>query len=193
MRRNRCRALGMTAIEVLAATLLASLMLAAVAGILGALARQDRDLRTREEAPQWQRQLVEQMLWDVRNARHYQSGPRGVWLKGFGARDFVTMQPTGQPAIITYTIMEAAGDRWLVRRESHPTDRTNNQARTDIVCRGVARFKFGESLMDQAVDTALAQPTPPDDQFLKLPAQISLRLYATAATNPFLDEILCVQ
>lgn len=188
--RQRC---GMTAIEVLVATMLASLMLASVAGLLGALSRQDRELRAREEVPQWHEQLTEQFLLDLRNSRRFHASRDGVWLEGFMARDFVTARATGQPAMVEYYLVEASGERWLVRREEHTNEHTNISARVEIVCRGVQQIKFGEMLVDHIAAAATGLRPPTADQLMRSPDRIPVRLYAVAAAEPFLDKVLCVR
>jgi hypothetical protein len=146
---------GMTAIEMLAATLLASLMLASVMGVLGGLVRQQRALQSRAPAPSWHRVLSAQLLWDLQNSRAFVGSPDGVRLTGFAGRDFGTSQPTELPTAVEYFLLDSDHDRFLVRREEHLGARTNDNWRIEVVCRGVQRIDFGSCAIDQAVINGL--------------------------------------
>ena len=114
MKRKSKHSLGMTAIEVLVATLLASLMLGSVVGFFGALTRQERVLRKRAKMPPpWHLQLADQLQWDLTNSREFVVSPDGVTLVGFASRDFATDEPTGRPAQIAYYLIDAIDGRWL--------------------------------------------------------------------------------
>lgn len=189
--RNSRRA--MTAIEVLVATLLATLMLASVVGVVGALARQGRALRAGAPGPQWQRSLAEQLLWDLRNAREMTTSPWGVRLVGYGGRDFVTGRPTGRPAEIQYYLRDAAGGRCLVRREQHLDARSTDRVRTELVCRGVDRIEWGAGMMDTATPKPGLLAPSSSRESTAVPDRVAVRFYSTEPGPPLLDRVLILR
>lgn len=189
MKQSSCS--GMTIIEVLVATLLSSLMLSAVAGLLGALARQERALARKRHAPAWQTQFTQELLWDLRNARRCAVTESGVFLEGLGGRDFGSLRPTGESAEIDYLFVEAAGERWLVRRESHPADRTSHATRVDLVCRGVERLRWGGTVVHRAVTTNAIRPG--SERFMSVPERVELELATGNAAEPLFHDVLCVR
>src|SRR5262249_41222907 len=100
--------------------------------------------------------------------------PTGVWLQGFGARDFVTSHSTSEPATIRYDLVEIAGERWLLRHEVHLLDRSSSGTRNEMVCRGVEKLV----LANQAVDAIAADSvvSPPDEDFKPISDQLELQL-----------------
>jgi hypothetical protein len=180
----------MTAIEVLVATLLASLMLGSIVGVLGGLARQERALRKRVSIPpQWHLQLAEQLQWDLSNSREYVASPDSVTLVGFAGRDFATDQPTGRPTEIAYYLVDAIDDRWLVRREEHRDERTDDSSRIEILCGGVERLQFGESVVDQAVRASGRSTSSNPTIATPIPERVAIKLHGRAENAPMFDML----
>lgn len=193
MKNRASHSRGMTAIEVLAATMLAALMLAAVAGVLGALARQERELRGRNTDPYWHLQLADQLSWDLCNSRQFIAARDGVRLVGYAARDFSTGRPTGRRAIIEYYLVEAKGDRWLVRREEHPNEHTNNSFRVELACRGIDHMKWGEVLIDAVAGAASGPNTSANRDLANIPESVPIQLYRSASASAVFDKNLYVR
>lgn len=193
MKKRSVNLRGMTAIEVLAATVLAALMLAAVSGILGMLARQDRELRSDRSHQSWEGQILERMRSDFRGSRLYSVSRERLQLVGFAARDFVTGQPTGRRAIIEYYLVEAKGERWLLRRESHPDDRTNDSSRVELACRGIDRVAFGDLFVDAVFVARNAPARPPQNDLASIPESVPIRMFASASVAPLIAKVLQVR
>ena len=181
---------GMTAIEVLVASTLASLMLGAVAGLLGTLSRQQRELMSREDRPAWQQQLVDQFSTDLQNARRYMVTPDGLWLEGFGGRDSATSRRTGHPTLVHYYLKDVGESRWLLRCEMQ-TATGKTASHTELVCRGVEGFKWGEALVDVAAPSPTLQPA--SEQFLTVPDRVHLRIAFHQKYQSNIDRLLCVR
>jgi len=181
---------AMTAIEVLAATVLASLMLGSVMGVLGGLTRQQRAMRMTTSAPSWHRQLADQLLWDLQNSRDVVASRDGVRLVGFAGRDFASGRPTGRPTAVEYYLLDADNDRFLVRREEQLDARTNDNWRIEVVCRGVKRFDFGANAVDQAADrphlNRQIAPAP-------LAERIPVRIYGADNESPLFDQLFVLR
>jgi hypothetical protein len=191
MKRSKAHSRAITAIEVLVATMLASLMLGSVVGVLGGLARQERILRKRAlTTPAWHVHLADQLQWDLTNSREFVASETGVTLLGFASRDFATHQPISRPAEVTYYLIEAMGDRWLVRREAHRDERMNDSVRMELVCRGVDRFQFGPVLVNQPSSTGQI-PTVKTANPLATPMteRVAIQLYERSADTPSFDRV----
>jgi hypothetical protein len=166
----------MTAIEVLAATILASLMLASVVGVLGGLARQQRKLMAPGGEKSWHQRLASQIEWDLQNSREYNAMPTGVRLTGFAGRDFANGRPTGRPTTIDYYLMNAGGETYFVRREAHVDARTNSNWRSEVAARGVTRFDFGSTTVVRTAGELVASGPRGEPQ--PIPNRIQLSLFA---------------
>lgn len=193
MRTDVGRRHAMTAIEVLVATMLASLMLASVVGVLGSLARQERSLRGSNCDPYWRRMLSDQFLWDFRNSRQIAVNQRGMTLSGFAGRSFSNGLPTGRPTQLDYYLLEVAGDRWLVRRERHLDEHSTNSSRTEYVCRGVGSLRCGSVLIDQPQSGSIAPDTTGGETRSAIPARIALAIFGNEPDTPLLDKVFFVR
>lgn len=183
---------AMTAIEVLVATMLASLMLGSVVGLLGALSRQQKALRTTDVSPPWHQQFIEQFSWDLTNSRQFAASSEGVRLAGFAGRHFSTGRATGRPTDVEYYMIEAAGDRWLMRRETHRDERSNVSSRTEAVCRGVGRLQFGSAVIDQGV-TVRGPKLAVSQELTPLPDRVVVQLYRADGATHFFNQTFLVR
>jgi hypothetical protein len=189
MKRKSKHSLGMTAIEVLVATLLASVMLGSVVGLLGTLTRQERALRKRASIPPaWHAQLADQLQWDLTNSREFIVSPDRITLVGFASRDFATDQPTGRPAQIAYYLIDAIDGRWLARSENHCDVLTNDSSRVELLCHGVNSFQFGATLVDQA--SGRTSKPPADAIATPVPERVAVQIFSTTSGEPFFDQLI---
>ena len=181
---------GMTAIEVLTATVLASLMLGSVISVLGSLARQQRVLRAKTEHPDWHERIKEQLRWDLQNARELVVLPDRLRLTGFAGRDFVTGRPTGRPAAIEYFFIDAVDESWFVRREEHLDARHNDAWRIEVVCCNVNRMEVGDEAVQKPARTLVH--IGPDARPGSIPERLEFRLFRVGSLTPILDELFIV-
>jgi prepilin-type N-terminal cleavage/methylation domain-containing protein len=190
MKPGRTNRQGMTAIEVLATMVLASLMLASVTGLLGALARQARELRTKSNVPPWRPQLIDALMWDLQNSRRFIAARDGVRLDGFAARDFATGAPNARSALIEYFLIDAADDRWLMRRETHSDEIGSGRSRTEIVCRGIHHMRWGKVVVDEAAKPEIGPMIAPTAPWMVMPESIGIQLYDSQSAVPVIDQVL---
>jgi hypothetical protein len=177
---------ALTAIEVLAATLLASLMLGSVVGLLGGLTRQQKALTASFAHPPWHDQLANQLQWDLLNSREFIAKADGIRLIGAGGRDFTNGESTGRPTAIDYFLLESGADNLLVRREIHLDSRTNDNWRTELVCHDVRRLEFGNSLVERSANGA--PQFSPIDRANPVPTSVSIRVCERGAETPTFDH-----
>jgi hypothetical protein len=181
----------MTAIEVLAATILASLMLASVVGVLGGLARQQRKLMASGGEKTWHQRLASQIEWDLQNSREYNTTPTGVRLTGFAGRDFASGRPTGRPTTIDYYLVNAGGETYFVRREAHVDARTNSNWRSEVAARGITRFDFGSTTVAQTPGGTTA--SGPQGKSQPIPNRIQLSLFAAGNEFPEFERLFILR
>lgn len=171
---------GFTAIEALAATTLASLMLVSVLGVLGTLSHGQKVLLAKsQDHASWHKQLTHQLQWDLENSRSMFVGTNQLVLKGFAGRDFASGRPTGRPTRVEYFLdLENAGGI-LLRRESHLDVLTNTNWRAEVVCVGVQGFVVGQG-------GAISFPTQPignnaenNAKLQPIPDQVTVNLTAS--------------
>lgn len=150
-KRHKLDRKGLTAIELLVATALASMMIAATMGLLRTMALQQSALKARTTFEPWYRPLAEQLRRDVANARSAElkssargrpSSPRAqefdsLVLTGYCSRSPSTFLATLRPAKITYRVETMAEDTWLVRYEEQLDSSSNANVRKELVCSGV--------------------------------------------------------
>jgi hypothetical protein len=128
----------LTAVELLVATALASMLMVAVLGILGLLAAKRKVLVDEAPVALWQRGLVEQLRRDLSNARRFELAPDRLRLLGYGSRGSNTRQPTHRPAEVVYRVTRASGRSWLIREEIQLDLMSNANRQTEIVCGGLS-------------------------------------------------------
>jgi Tfp pilus assembly protein PilV len=160
---------GMTMIEVLAATVLASLMLSAVVGVLTGLSRQQKTALRNSDSQVWSRQLASLFDWDYKNSRFTTSTSQAVRVEGFAARDFVTGRPTGRPSIIEYSVKNTGVANALVRRETHPDEPLGDNSREEILLTSVDRIVIGNATLKAVAGVVMpsiaSEPTAIPDRF----------------------------
>ena len=115
--RHRCphERKALTAVEVVCSTLLASMLMVAVLGVLRGIKAQETALSDHKSIPEWQRSLDSVLQQDLSNARSYELLPGGLRLQGHLGRDPGTGVATWQPATVDYAVADLAERQWLVR------------------------------------------------------------------------------
>lgn len=115
MKRN-----AFTLIEMLLATVLSAVLMAAVLGILGGVARDRNRLAAAEAAPRYG-PLVDRIAWDLANARTMNQSLDGLSLvlTGHGGIDPATLEPNGRLARVAYRIYPDGSGGCLVREQQY--------------------------------------------------------------------------
>jgi hypothetical protein len=165
-------------------------MLASVTGLLGGLSRQARELRTKSNVPPWHPQLIDGIMWDLQNSRRFFAARDGVRLDGLAARDFATGAPTARTALIEYFLIDAADDRWLIRRETHSDKIVSGPSRTEIVCRGIHHMRWGTVVVDEAAKPENGPMIAPTAAWMVMPASIGIQFYDSQSAAPVIDQVL---
>lgn len=146
-----------TLIELLAATALAALLLAAGFRVIGSLGRARAVLARQEQSRTYVAETLDLLRWDLANARYMKSSPGELTLTGYGSLDPQTFAPRHRPVTVRYRLAapgEAPGEAdggvgatggggraWLVREQIDLDSSTNRNRSSALVCAGVAGFE----------------------------------------------------
>ena len=158
---------GLTLVELLAALALTSLLMAGLTGVLRCLQTHRATLESERRFEPWQEQFLDTLCWDLENSRRMLVKGAECRLEGFAGRDFLSHVATHELARIVYHPVKIGRHDWLVRREVHPADRTNRNARSELVCCGAVRLEVTNGLEEPAplpsssIDARNTDESPP--------------------------------
>lgn len=139
-RRTNRRRRGMTAVELLVAGGLATLMMSVLFGVIAGISRQQKSLRRMHPTRPHEQALKEQLHWDLANSDSIKTGPNHFTLVGYAGRDFTTGEPTWRPTVVTYHVVSDRFRSWLARTERQVDQLTTGNSRTELVCSNVTRI-----------------------------------------------------
>jgi hypothetical protein len=158
-----------TLLEVLVATVLATLLMVGVLAVVADLgasgvvapakARPEAALGP-EAADAWVRLLRE----DLNHASAVHAADENeMTLVGYAALDTPARERTHRPVRVLYRIQEVRGRRWIIRRQEALDVLTNENVQQDLVCCGVSRFelKGSEYAAEHASGTAPGEASGP--------------------------------
>ena len=131
---------GFTAVELLAALALASVLMVAVLGVIGAVGRTRGTLARHAGPNPWLSEIPMALRQDLQDGRTLDAsgGTGGFKVQGYGALDPATLIRTHKPAEISYRVRQAGSCSVLVREQRTFDDRTGVQLFTQIVAWDVA-------------------------------------------------------
>ena len=169
---------GMTLVELLAATVLSTLLMGAVLGLLASITRSQRTiLKDHGVQDLWQTRLQELLEWDLQNSRSLSSLPNGVQLEGFAGRDFSTGSPLHCPCRIAYEIVEDGDRKHLIRRESHTDSLILDDSTSSLVCLDIGQIVMGTS--PPRSDSTDSSNAPKGRSDGGIPEQVSVTLVSS--------------
>lgn len=169
---------GMTAIEVLASTILSALLMTALIGVLRGLKAHEQTLERRRPEPFWQASLATALDADLRHAGSYQLTPETLTLTGHGDR-IDSGESTWLPSMIVYEVRRNDETHVLVRREV-PMAGGAPTAADNVALMGIAEICLQPAVTNvdagleglpspEIVPTSVTVDTPlPDDFVLEL-------------------------
>lgn len=169
---------GMTAIEVLASTILSALLMTALIGVLRGLKAHEKTLQERRPVPPWQESLEASFAADLQHAVTYQSTPQSLILTGHGGRN-EDGYATWTSSQVVYEIQQTETTPLLVRREL-PVAGGSSVGTTNLALTGAAEI-WTMTAAEPASDgeIALTPPSAPPASVsteTPLPAQLTIEL-----------------
>lgn len=199
-RRPLKKQLGMTLLELVAATLLAAMLCVAVLGMTADCARRQQQIVSELPARPWLAPLSEQIRWDILQARSFRLRADSLELHGFGSRDFSTAVAYHGPAVITYQVVTDGNVRWLLRKELHVDDLSNQYFRAEFVCGDIGSIKLcslagrpdvaqlNSGPLSGQLEQAVEQDLPGEGP---LPERVVVTIRTLKDRAPLLREIIC--
>ncbi len=166
--------IGLTVVEVLAATLLASLLMSAVLGVLKAVTSHQKAF-TRDLRESWQSQFCALLEWDLSNSKTVLETADGFELRGFAGRDLVSGMPLHCRTSIQYAVKKTRDESCLVRTETHLDAPILDSARSELVLGRVERITLGDSGSPSA---KITKPVDPEEG-TPLPEQTTVVVIAS--------------
>lgn len=151
---------AMTAVEVVASTILASMLMVAVIGVLRGLKAKEDALAAQAVRRPWARSLDAVLHRDLQNSYSYQSTISGIILTGYGGRTEESGVATWLPTTIVYAVNRSDNQSWLVRREVPQF--LDSQPNQELVLSGVSALRVlsGAVGNQNTAATTTARETP---------------------------------
>jgi prepilin-type N-terminal cleavage/methylation domain-containing protein len=131
---------GMTAVEVLVASMLSALLMVAVMGTLRGLKAHERALDLRDPTASWHRSLIHVLQEDLNNARSMRVGPQYFELEAIAGHQEGAAVEAWLPVVIRYEIHRVEDANWLVRRETQDSHST-----AQLACEGITALRINRN------------------------------------------------
>ncbi len=112
-----CDRHALTTVELLVSTMLASMLMVALLGVLRGLRVQAAAMENIRPSKVWQTTLDQVFQFDLENSRRYQFDRKSLTLTGFAGRDPDSKSANWKPTMVTYEIVSDGTASWLIRRE----------------------------------------------------------------------------
>ena len=176
-----------TIVEMLGATLLAALLMAAALTVVGSLGRTQRALDRANEKADDAAEVFELLRFDLANAGQIAVDEDALIIRGTGRLTRDDARPTLLAADVRYDIEERAGRGWLVRSQQDVGTLSNQAAMRRPLREGVTRFTC--ELIDAEV-----LPEVPDDvaaDVASLPRAV--RVTIESSNLPIAREVIFVR
>jgi prepilin-type N-terminal cleavage/methylation domain-containing protein len=170
-------------VEMLVATALAAVLMAAVLTIAAGVSRDRRRLEVSESTPSPD-VMIERIRWDLTNASAMIPSPDGLNLTliGHGGIDRQTLRPTGRLARVAYHCRRVGSTHCLVREQAYLDDPANPNPWRDLVACDVASLRLAPLSTDaDPVDEELyLRAGGPNRVPLHVPSRAQLQLGTTS-------------
>lgn len=174
---------GLTLLELLAALVLASVMMAGVVGVLKSMNLKARQVAELDVKPDWHRRFVALITHDLRNARRINVDETSITLTGYMGRDFGSGQATHRPTQVRYFIRQTDEHAWLLRREEHIDIRSTENNETEVVCHDVRALTI-ERLEEGTLRLTQRLRQPTSQTFVTVPARLRISLFHQPTPDP---------
>jgi hypothetical protein len=173
-----------TILELLAATALTALLMAAVLHVVGAIGASRAALARHAGAGAgaWQTDLIDLVRRDMTNASKVTFRADGMTLTSHAALDAGTREFQHEPVTVVYGLSVIDGRSWLVRRQSPREGLSHGPAWAELICPDVTGFVVRRASSTAGVNaSSLAVVGMPQD----VPAAVTISLTGAdaAVTN----------
>jgi prepilin-type N-terminal cleavage/methylation domain-containing protein len=144
---------GMTAVEVLVASMLSALLMVAVMGTMRGLKAHERALNLRDPTASWQRSLSHVLQQDLNNARSMRITPQYFELDAIASHQEGMTGDTWLPVVVRYELRQIEDASWLVRRETQ-----GSTSIAQLACRGVTGLRVNQGASAMDIENATVRP-----------------------------------
>jgi hypothetical protein len=177
-----------TILELLAATALTALLMAAVLHVVGAIGASRATLARHSDAGAWRSDLLDLVRRDMTNASKVTFRADGMTLTGRAALEAGTLELRHEPVTVVYGLSVIDGRAWLVRRQSPREGLSHAPAWAELVCPNVTGFVVRRaSSIPGANGTDLVALGLPQD----VPAAVTISL--TGADGAVMNETVVLR
>jgi len=186
-------------IELLVATALSAVLMAAVLAILTGVSR-DRHRLTATESLPLPQAMIDRFQWDLTNAQTLSPSPdgRSLELIGHGGIDSKTLAPNGRLVSVSYLVYQDGNVSCLVREQKYLDDPVAPNPWRELISVGVTNLH----IIARSTDEVVADPTEqtsgvvvmsairPKGPVLHVPERVRLQI---ATTTGIIDRELWVR
>ena len=177
-----------TILELLAATALTALLMAAVLHVVGAIGASRAALARHAGAGAWQADLLDLVRRDMTNASKVTFRADGMTLTSHAALDAGTREFQHEPVTVVYGLSVIDGRSWLVRRQSPREGLSHAPAWAELICPDVTGFVVRRARSTAGVNaSSLAVVGMPQD----VPAAVTISL--TGADGAVMNETVVLR
>lgn len=180
-RSARCHRRGFTAVELLVATALSSMLIVAILGLMRNLHVQCRELTSSAQSEPWHQLLAGQLRRDLANARFVTTGDNQLVLSGYLSTQGSELHSTLRVAEVTYYIAPAGDVPCLLRSEKPLTTVPNATDSQRLLAVGVDRIE-------------IVVPDVPDDETGysgAVPVSCYVCVYRDGVAKPLVEVSWC--
>jgi prepilin-type N-terminal cleavage/methylation domain-containing protein len=151
---------GFTILEMLVATALTAVLLAAVFQVIGSLGRSRAALARQADNSAWKSDLLETLRRDLINSIAVSFRANGITLSGHSALQQNTLACDHLPVTVNYGLVNIHGRSWLVRTQAPRGGLSNESGWTELVCPDVSTFtvKSASLISPVGVEGAVVPP-----------------------------------
>jgi type II secretory pathway component PulJ len=129
-----------TILEMLAATALTVLLLAAVLVVIGSLGPSRAALARQPQGGAWRADLLDMLRYDLSNATAVSFRSDAMTLTGHGALDRTTLARRHEPVTVVYELASIRGRLWLVRGQASREGWSGEPGWSELLCPDVSGF-----------------------------------------------------
>jgi hypothetical protein len=166
---------GLTFLELLLATSLATLLMLLVLTVAAGLRHTQVRLQKEHGGESIAARLKELMEQDTAMADEIGTGANQLTLTGFSRLGRYTLAPHHGPTRVSYRLVSANGRGYLLRQQTELDNQTNQESQTEILLAGISEFTV------ESVQTSMAAAaTQPSTQ----PARASMLRVTVVSDDP---------
>jgi len=165
-----------TILEMLAATALTVLLMAAVLVVIGTLGPSRAALDRQAQGGAWRADLLEMLRYDLSNATSVSFRSDGMTLSGHGALDRNTLVRRHEPVTVNYELANIHGRNWLVRSQAWREGWSSEPRWSELLCPDVSGFMVRPASVSDVPQAGISRQ---QNAYQSVPSVVSVVLNGT--------------